>query len=63
MARARGRATVILFSSALTGIPPFYAISLAAGFTRFPPGRFIALGMAGRLLRFTAVFLLPRLLR
>ncbi len=54
--------TALVFTSAVTGLPPFYAMSVAAGLLRFPFGWFLAAGLAGRLIRFGAVFLLPRLL-
>ena len=55
------RAAALVFVSALAGIPPFYVVTLAAGALGFPLGRFFAAGTLGRLLRFAAVFLLPRL--
>jgi membrane protein YqaA with SNARE-associated domain len=54
--------TAIVFSSALTGLPPLYAVSLAAGLGRFPLAAFLALTWLGRFLRFALVFLLPRAL-
>lgn len=55
------RGTAVVFASAFTGVPPFYLVSVAAGVTRFRFPRFLALALLGRLLRFTVVFLLPRL--
>jgi membrane protein YqaA with SNARE-associated domain len=52
----------LVFTSALTGLPPFYVVSIAAGVLRFRLGLFLLVGLAGRLLRFGAVFALPRLL-
>ena len=60
--RLRGRGGALIFVSALTGLPPFYAVSIAAGVLRLAPGSFLLFGLAGRLLRFTAVVLAPRLL-
>jgi membrane protein YqaA with SNARE-associated domain len=60
---AASRGTGVVFASALTGLPPLYLVSLAAGVVRFRLPRFVALAVVGRLLRFTAVFLLPRLVR
>jgi membrane protein YqaA with SNARE-associated domain len=61
LGRAKERAAPLLLASATTGIPPFYATSIAAGLLRFPLRCFLVLGLLGRLLRFAAVFLLPRL--
>lgn len=52
----------LVFTSALTGLPPFYVVSVAAGMLRFRTGSFLVAGLAGRLLRFSAVFALPGLL-
>jgi membrane protein YqaA with SNARE-associated domain len=52
----------VLFSSALTGIPPFYVVSVAAGSLRVSLPRFLIVGGSGRLLRFAAVVALPGLL-
>lgn len=61
LARLDGGAMAIVLSSAVTSIPPFYAVSLAAGALRLRFGRFFAVGCAGAFLRFAAVFTLPRL--
>ncbi len=57
-----GRAAAPLVGmSALTGLPPFYLLSVAAPAlgVRFPT--FLVVGLAGRLLRFGALVLLPDL--
>lgn len=59
--RSEASAAVLVFASALAGLPPFYVVTFAAGALGFPFGRFVALGSLGRLLRFGAVFLVPRL--
>jgi membrane protein YqaA with SNARE-associated domain len=60
---ARGRSgPALVFTSALTGLPPFYVVSIAAGMLRFRTGPFLLAGLAGRLLRFSAVFALPGVL-
>ena len=59
---AKGHAATVVFASSLTGIPPFYGVSLGAGLVRFPLGCFLVVGTLGRVLRFAATFLLPRLL-
>ena len=51
-----------MFASALFGLPPFYVMSVAAGALRLGLPAFVALGLTGRMLRFTAIFLAPRLL-
>lgn len=60
LARAERRTTALILTSALTSVPPFYAVSLAAGSLRVPFRTFFAAGCAGGLLRFAAVFALPR---
>lgn len=62
LARGNGQATALVFVSAVAGLPPFYAVSLAAGLLRFRLDYFMAAGVIGRLLRFAAVFVLPRLI-
>jgi membrane protein YqaA with SNARE-associated domain len=46
--------TVIAISS-VTGLPPFYVVSLVAGMIEVRFRTFIALGLAGRLVRFTTI--------
>jgi membrane protein YqaA with SNARE-associated domain len=57
----RGAGGVVLFS-AITGFPPFYGMSLAAGALALPLPRFLVAATFGRLLRFTVVFFAPQLL-
>ena len=52
--RKRGPATLI-FSSAASGIPPFYGVSLACGALGVSLRTFVILGCAGRALRFGAL--------
>lgn len=61
LARAEHGSLALVTASALTGLPPFYAISVAAGVLRLHFARFFALGLAGRTVRFAAVVLVPRL--
>jgi len=63
LAGAQAQASSLVFSSALVGIPPFYAVSLAAGSLRYPLKRFLLVGASGRLIRFAAVVVVPHLLR
>lgn len=53
----------LVFASALTGIPPFYAVAVGSGVVGFSFAGFFALGAAGRLLRFGALVFLPGLAR
>ncbi len=55
------RPPALVFTSALTGLPPFYVVSVAAGLLGFRTGPFLLAGFTGRLLRFGAVFALPGL--
>lgn len=57
----RGAGSVVLFS-AITGFPPFYGMSLAAGALAMPLPRFLVPATFGRLLRFTLVFFAPQIL-
>jgi membrane protein YqaA with SNARE-associated domain len=54
------RSAAVVFGSALAGVPPLYAVSVVAGVARFRFTSFVALTLAGRLLRFLVVFGLPR---
>jgi membrane protein YqaA with SNARE-associated domain len=54
---------LVLFTSAVTGFPPFYAMSVAWGAGGMSLPFFIVCGTAGRLIRFAAVALAPSLLR
>ena len=60
-----GRRTAggLTFVSALTGLPPFYATSVIAGALGWPFVAFVLHGTAGRLMRFSAVLILPGLLK
>ena len=51
----RRRAPVVIFLSAVFGVPPFYPISVLAGSLRISFFRFLALGSCGRFLHYTAV--------
>ena len=53
----------LIFVSASTGFPPFYAVSVAAGMLRMPFAEFVLLGALGRFLRFTAAVFLPHLIK
>jgi membrane protein YqaA with SNARE-associated domain len=62
LGRARAGTSAVVFSSAVTGIPPFYLVSLAAGSLRFSLARFLLVGGSGRLIRFAAIVAVPGLL-
>jgi membrane protein YqaA with SNARE-associated domain len=62
-ARRPGNALGVLAVSSVTGVPPFYAVSLLAGTLRVPVVAFVTIGTAGRVIRFAAVFLFPALFR
>lgn len=61
LASAEGGGLAVVTASAVAGVPPFYAISVAAGVVNMRFARFFAVGLAGRLVRFAAVFVVPRL--
>lgn len=59
-----GRSSLIVFVSALTGLPSFYLVSLASGVLRLRLPRYVLWGSLGRLVRFTALTVsLARLVR
>ena len=51
----------LVFVSAVTGIPPFYVITLLAGAFRLKFSSFIAVAAAGRLLHFGILAMVPQL--
>jgi hypothetical protein len=61
--RGRGRAAggPLVGVSALVGLPPFYLVSLAAPALGVRLRTFLAMGLAGRLLRFGILAALPAL--
>ena len=54
---------LVLLSSAFTGFPPLFVVSLAAGGLGIRYFRFLAWGLLGRYSRFLLVALVPSLLR
>jgi membrane protein YqaA with SNARE-associated domain len=58
-ARQRATATVTVFVSAVTGLPPFAIVSALAGAWRLRLCSFLVLGFAGRSARFAAVLIVP----
>jgi membrane protein YqaA with SNARE-associated domain len=53
--RWRGSPIALTFVSALTGLPPFYAVALLAGMLELPFGGFLAVGLVGRVIRFATI--------
>jgi membrane protein YqaA with SNARE-associated domain len=56
--RWQGKPLTLLFVSAVTGLPPFYLVSLLAGILRIRFTTFLLLGIVGRVLRFVALALI-----
>lgn len=55
-----GTVSSLVFTSAATGFPPFYGISIAAGALGVPAVSFLASGGLGRLVRFAVLAWLGR---
>ena len=53
------KAPALVFASAVVGVPPFYAMSIACGALRWSFLSFLVFGSLGRLLRFSMVLLVP----
>jgi len=53
----------ILALSAVTSIPPFHLAAIAAGIARIPLGRFVLVCLAGRIVRFGLLGMLPSMAR
>ena len=62
-AKRPGRGLGVVALSSVVGIPPLYAVSLVAGTLRLPPAAFTLIIVAGRLGRFSAVYLAPGLFK
>ncbi len=56
----RGRGLLVLLSAA-AGLPPFYLVSIAAPVLGVRLPSFVALGLAGRFVRFAAIAAVPHL--
>jgi membrane protein YqaA with SNARE-associated domain len=68
IARARARVAkwgnkrlALLSTSATIGLPPFFLTCLAAGALEIPYRTFVAFGLTGRIVRFTAIALIAAL--
>lgn len=55
VSRWRERPKLVLWASAITGLPPFYVISLLAGALEIRLRTFCIIGMSGRVIRFAAI--------
>jgi membrane protein YqaA with SNARE-associated domain len=60
--RTRRARAPLIGLSAFTGLPPFYLVSIAAPALGVSFRTFLALGLAGRLLRFGALVAIPQLI-
>ena len=56
-------AAPVVLVSAVTGIPPFFFVSVASGAVRLGAARFLFIGLAGRAVRFGIVLAAPPLAR
>jgi membrane protein YqaA with SNARE-associated domain len=61
--RRNGTVNSFVLTSAATGLPPFYLVSVASGLAGIPITRFFVLGTTGRFLRFYAVVLFPQFIK
>jgi len=52
---------LVLFASALAGVPPLYAVSVASGIIGIPLHRFVAIAFVGRVLRFGLLVQVPHM--
>lgn len=55
------RAALLVLVSSLTGLPPFFLMTLVAGAVKMNLALFLTAGTTGRLLRFGALVTLPQL--
>ena len=63
MRRRNGAVGSLLFTSAATGLPPFYVVSVASGLIGISFVQFAVLGSLGRFVRFSVVVLFPQLIK
>ena len=59
--RWKGRVTVLLCTAATFGVPPMLAVSLTAGSLGVRFRTFVAIGLAGRIIRFAVIAILASL--
>jgi membrane protein YqaA with SNARE-associated domain len=58
MERWREKPLIVTFVSSITGLPPFYLVTLAAGMLEIPLWTFVGLGFVGRVIRFVTIALI-----
>lgn len=58
--RSSSRPLALVFISSAFGIPPFYVTTVLAGAARLKFGRFLGVGMCGRLVRFGLLVFIPQ---
>lgn len=58
--KSPSRLLTLVFVSSALGIPPFYVITILAGAFHVRFGRFIGVGMCGRLVRFGLLVFIPQ---
>ena len=63
MMRAPAMQSLTIFTSGLSGLPPFYGVTLASGILGISARRFFLFGSLGRAARFALVVMLPQLVR
>ena len=63
LARWEKSTDLLIFVSALSGVPPFYLLPFVAGSLRLHFGRFFLSGFVGRFLRFGCVLAGPQLVK
>jgi membrane protein YqaA with SNARE-associated domain len=59
--RSSSRPLTFVFVSSALGIPPFYVTTILAGAIRLQFGRFVGVGLCGRLVRFGLIVFIPQL--
>lgn len=59
--RSSSRPIALVFVSSAVGIPPFYVTTVLAGALGLQFGRFLGVGMCGRLVRFGLLIFIPQL--
>jgi membrane protein YqaA with SNARE-associated domain len=59
--QSSSRPLALVFVSSVFGIPPFYVTTILAGAVRLQFGRFVGVGMCGRLVRFSVLVFVPQL--
>ncbi len=61
MAKWKDKPYVLVFVSAVFGLPPFFVVSILAGMLKLDFKKFLVLGTIGRTLRFVAIALIALL--